>query len=72
MNRMTGEGDGAWRVRNGPHWVMNPDVRAQWTGFQAANLANFAAGLVVMKSGTATTTRGEILDIIERADGMEA
>ena len=33
---------------------------------QAANLANFAAGIVVMKSGTATTTRDEILDFIER------
>lgn len=33
---------------------------------QAANLANFAAGLVVMKSGTATTTREEIIDLIDR------
>jgi rfaE bifunctional protein kinase chain/domain len=36
------------------------------TSAEAANLANFAAGLVVMKSGTATTTREEILDLIER------
>jgi len=35
------------------------------TLLQAANLANFAAGLVVMKSGTATTTREEILELIE-------
>jgi rfaE bifunctional protein kinase chain/domain len=36
------------------------------TLLQAANLANFAAGLVVMKSGTATTTREEILELIEQ------
>jgi rfaE bifunctional protein kinase chain/domain len=36
------------------------------TMLQAANLANFAAGLVVMKSGTATTTRGEIMELIEQ------
>jgi rfaE bifunctional protein kinase chain/domain len=36
------------------------------TFLQAANLANFAAGLVVMKSGTATTTREEILQLIEQ------
>ena len=39
---------------------------------QAANLANIAAGLVVMKSGTATTTRDEMLDLVdfmERASG---
>jgi len=38
---------------------------------QAANLANFAAGIVVMKSGTATTTRDEILDFIERTCGRD-
>lgn len=36
------------------------------TFLQAADLANFAAGIVVMKSGTATTTRREIMDFIER------
>jgi rfaE bifunctional protein kinase chain/domain len=36
------------------------------TMLQAANLANFAAGLVVMKSGTATTTREEIMELIEQ------
>ena len=36
------------------------------TFLQAANLANFAAGIVVMKSGTATTTREEILRLIEQ------
>ncbi len=35
------------------------------TFLQAANLANYAAGIVVMKSGTATTAREEILDLIE-------
>jgi rfaE bifunctional protein kinase chain/domain len=33
---------------------------------QAAHLANFAAAIVVMKSGTATATRSEISDLIER------
>lgn len=32
----------------------------------AANLANFAASLVVMKSGTATTTQQEILELIDK------
>jgi rfaE bifunctional protein kinase chain/domain len=41
------------------------------TFLQAANLANFAAGLVVMKSGTATTTREEILDLIELVCGRD-
>jgi rfaE bifunctional protein kinase chain/domain len=36
------------------------------TFLQAANLANFAAGIVVMKSGTATTTRREIMEFIEQ------
>jgi len=36
------------------------------TLLQAANLANFAAGIVVMKSGTATTTCEEILRLIEQ------
>lgn len=35
------------------------------TFLQAANLANFAAGIVVMKSGTAATTREEMLRLIE-------
>ena len=41
------------------------------TLLQAANLANFAAGLVVMKSGTATTTREEILELIEQTYGRD-
>lgn len=36
------------------------------TFLQAANLANFAAGIVVMKSGTATTTGEEMLRLIEK------
>jgi rfaE bifunctional protein kinase chain/domain len=36
------------------------------TFLQAANLANFAAGIVVMKSGTATTTAEEILRLMEQ------
>jgi rfaE bifunctional protein kinase chain/domain len=34
------------------------------TFVESANLANVAAALVVMKSGTATTTREEILELI--------
>ncbi len=40
-------------------------LAAGGTFLQAACLANFAAGIVVMKSGTATTTRDEILELIE-------
>lgn len=39
---------------------------------QAANLANFAAGIVVMKTGTATTTCREILELIERTSERDS
>jgi len=39
------------------------------TFLHAANLANFAAGLVVMKSGTATTTQQEVLGLIDKIYG---
>jgi len=39
------------------------------TFLHAANLANVAAGLVVMKSGTATTTQQEVLGLIDKIYG---
>jgi len=38
---------------------------------QAAHLANYAAGIVVMKSGTATTSREEMLRLIEQLNERE-
>ena len=34
---------------------------------EAAQLANYAGGIVVMKRGTATVSRDELLDAIEQA-----
>jgi len=37
------------------------------TALEAAHIANIAGGLVVMKRGTATVSRGELLDAIRKA-----
>ena len=42
------------------------------TFLQAANISNFAAGIVVMKSGTATTTRREIIQLMERTSERDS
>ncbi|GAC1620507.1 MAG: D-glycero-beta-D-manno-heptose-7-phosphate kinase [Candidatus Acidiferrum sp.] len=39
------------------------------TKLEAAHIANIAGGLVVMKRGTATVTRGELLDAIRKESG---
>jgi D-glycero-beta-D-manno-heptose-7-phosphate kinase len=39
------------------------------TKLEAAHIANIAGGLVVMKRGTATVTRGELLEAIRRETG---
>ena len=36
--------------------------------YEAARLANYAGGLVVMKRGTATVSAGELADAVARSD----
>jgi len=42
-------------------------LAAGGTAEEAAHLANYAGGIVVMKRGTATVTQQELLDAIEKA-----
>jgi rfaE bifunctional protein kinase chain/domain len=49
--------------------VVSLGMAAGATVLQAAHLANYAAGIVVMKSGTATTTRPELMEFIEQCSG---
>jgi len=42
-------------------------VAAGASFLEAAHLANFAGGIVVMKRGTATVTQQELLDALEKA-----
>ena len=39
------------------------------TSLQAARLSNFGAAVVVMKNGTATLSRSELIKIIEKESG---
>lgn len=40
------------------------------TAEEAAHLANYAGGIVVMKRGTATVTQQELLEAVEKAPPM--
>jgi rfaE bifunctional protein kinase chain/domain len=49
--------------------TMTLAIAAGGSFYEGARLANYAAGLVVMKRGTATVSSGELREVIEREEG---